>query len=640
MRTKSIFFLLFILLQLFLIIFHSFGEEKIIKVGIYDSPPYIIIEKENYSGIFIDLIEYIAVKEGWTLNYCLNDFQKNVDLLQLGLIDILPGIIKDNINSEIFFDITEIPAAANWYTFITDEKSTVNELKDLNKKIIGIAGSNIFRENLNMVLINSGINPKIRSYKNHNSLINALKINHVDAAVINIPDPDCFLTDSRLKKITLPVEPVELNIGISRKSKLLPAVEIRLDDLRTRNRVLYNSIIMRHINLSVENNKNFLFLFLAAGISAVLFILLKIIFINILPAIKSTSEIGRKITSSLESENLYPEIFKSIKKLINPDYFGIGVFENNLLKMTFYSNLAGKTVKSISHKIDFTDSIFIYSVINKKNIFIKNFDTEYEKYVRDNNSFIEIDSSVKSALIIPLIFGKELLGIISILSKREKAFSSRHTTLIDSLTKYITIAMRNALLHNKNQQLLLQIENDKNKILKAKQEVEYIAQHDPLTDLPNRLYLNEFLNQAIKKSNRTGKKLAVIFIDMDNFKEINDTYGHQAGDMVLITAARRFRKLLRESDLVIRFGGDEFIIILEDMNSAEDIKNVVNKIISTCSTPVLIKNADLSLSFSLGISIYPENGNTADELIRKADIALYDVKNSSKGFWKFYRNKV
>ncbi len=368
----------------------------------------------------------------------------------------------------------------------------------------------------------------------------------------------------------------------------------------------------------------------------ILIISMSLLLLIHLPVYRFIHRTGREIISEFESPDFFTVIFKKLARLIKTDYFCIGTYSSNTLKMDIFSSKYDIHKSEITETIETNSSCFIYALKNRKNVYTGNCKKDLKQYVNTRYSLDNIDVNINSALIIPLVFNDQVQGEAALLDRKKNAFPFIRKYLFLSISKYITIALKNRKLINRNRELLSCIEEDKNKILKAKQEVEYLAQHDPLTNLPNRLYLNEFLNQAIKKSNRTGKKLAVIFIDMDNFKEANDTYGHQTGDKVLIAAANRFKNLLRESDIVIRFGGDEFIIILEDINSNDDVKQVTGKILSTCTSPVLTETADLSLSFSIGISIYPDNGSSADELIRKADIALYNVKNREKGNWEFY----
>jgi diguanylate cyclase len=164
----------------------------------------------------------------------------------------------------------------------------------------------------------------------------------------------------------------------------------------------------------------------------------------------------------------------------------------------------------------------------------------------------------------------------------------------------------------------------------------HAALHDKLTGLPNRSLLNDRLEHGIAQAKRHRWILAVMFVDLDKFKEINDTYGHQAGDAVLQTIAERLKRSTREDDTVSRYGGDEFLYLLSQIHEEKDIAMIAGKILKTIHAPCNVSVRDvivnLSLEASIGISIFPRNGTTADELIRSADEAMYGAKAGKSGY--------
>jgi diguanylate cyclase (GGDEF)-like protein/PAS domain S-box-containing protein len=174
-------------------------------------------------------------------------------------------------------------------------------------------------------------------------------------------------------------------------------------------------------------------------------------------------------------------------------------------------------------------------------------------------------------------------------------------------------------------------------VIKESQErLEHLAHHDPLTNLPNRLLFNARLRHALQHAHRHNRQLAVLFLDLDNFKGINDELGHLIGDGVLQEVARRLTALMREDDTIARLGGDEFSIILEDTVDTDKVALVATKILSTLKTPLEIGANRLPISTSIGISIYPDNGTDAATLIKHADSAMYRAKESGKNRYCFY----
>lgn len=166
-----------------------------------------------------------------------------------------------------------------------------------------------------------------------------------------------------------------------------------------------------------------------------------------------------------------------------------------------------------------------------------------------------------------------------------------------------------------------------------------LASSDPLTGLINRNLLYDRAGVALAHSHRVGNKTAFLFLDLDEFKPINDTLGHAAGDQVLKEVAKRVKGCVRESDTVARFGGDEFMVLLTDLGTTPEAAEIAHKIIRTISQPISIGEEECKVGVSIGISIFPDNGNTVEELVGHADTAMYSAKESGKGHAEFYRRR-
>jgi len=169
----------------------------------------------------------------------------------------------------------------------------------------------------------------------------------------------------------------------------------------------------------------------------------------------------------------------------------------------------------------------------------------------------------------------------------------------------------------------------------SEEMVRFMSDHDLLTSLPNRKLLNESLNRFIATARRNSEKFAVLFLDLDDFKPINDLLGHSAGDESLKIIAKRMKSLLRETDTVARIGGDEFIILLSNITSKDDVFIKVQEIIDSISEVITIEGNELYVSASVGISIYPEDADTDKKLISLADHAMYRAKAKGKKRFHF-----
>lgn len=184
------------------------------------------------------------------------------------------------------------------------------------------------------------------------------------------------------------------------------------------------------------------------------------------------------------------------------------------------------------------------------------------------------------------------------------------------------------------------IQTDLREIEESQAKADYLAYHDALTGLYNRVSFEEYLSHALAIAKRNEQLIAVCFIDLDRFKVINDTLGHDIGDQVLITVANRLKKTLRESDFISRWGGDEFVVILENVASASDTAVIATNLINELKEPMEVNGHRLITTASIGIALYPENGTDAGTLIKHADSAMYQAKDSGKNNFSYYTTEL
>lgn len=175
---------------------------------------------------------------------------------------------------------------------------------------------------------------------------------------------------------------------------------------------------------------------------------------------------------------------------------------------------------------------------------------------------------------------------------------------------------------------------------RSQSHLHKLVNHDTLTGLPNRRLLNELMEQALRRAEREENQVALLFIDLDRFKAINDTLGHQVGDKLLYEVSRRISRAIRDSDVAARLGGDEFLVVMDILNEPEDAATVARKIIQTLQVEFVIDGREIFIGASVGISVFPKDGSDVDSLIKAADIAMYHVKNSGKNNHCFYADHL
>ena len=182
-----------------------------------------------------------------------------------------------------------------------------------------------------------------------------------------------------------------------------------------------------------------------------------------------------------------------------------------------------------------------------------------------------------------------------------------------------------------NRRLYLEIRNRR----KLEKQMKYMATHDDLTGLANRVLLKDRLNTAITFHQRQSLLLAVLFIDLDGFKNINDNYGHDVGDELLVEIANRLKGCVRESDTVVRFGGDEFVLLLTGLHNQDEAAYIADKVLKIIQQPVPLSAVNVTIGCSIGIAMYPDDGDSDNELLKVADSLMYNAKAAGKNHYVF-----
>jgi diguanylate cyclase (GGDEF)-like protein/PAS domain S-box-containing protein len=232
--------------------------------------------------------------------------------------------------------------------------------------------------------------------------------------------------------------------------------------------------------------------------------------------------------------------------------------------------------------------------------------------------------------------GSEFGGSSSV----ESPLRAASGTLVDS---EVTLAQ----LHHSGRRLLCLVARDITLRKRAESEredhrrsLEHLATHDPLTGLPNRLFLRDHLPELLQQTREAGGSLALLFLDLDQFKSINDTRGHAAGDELLRETARRLRASIAGSDIVVRMGGDEFVLLVGDPGDRQNVAGVVQRVLEAMRQPLKIEDQSFAMSASIGVSVFPDDGADVESLLKHADIALYEAKNAGRDNSKFFKTDM
>lgn len=252
---------------------------------------------------------------------------------------------------------------------------------------------------------------------------------------------------------------------------------------------------------------------------------------------------------------------------------------------------------------------------------------------------------VKSVICTPILNKGEMVGMLYLENNRTShAFTKQRVEVLQLLSSQIAISIENANLYEslerKVKERTIELEKAYEELKSSEEKIRHMAYHDNLTGLPNRKVFEDRMSMGLSRGKRKGERLGVMFLDLDGFKKINDRYGHEAGDEVLREVSQRLKKLVRESDTVSRFGGDEFVFLLQDISRAGDLKGIAKRVIAEIGKGIEFRGEELRVGVrvgvSIGISVYPRDGKDGEELIKKADEAMYLAKRSGKNAFRLY----
>jgi diguanylate cyclase (GGDEF)-like protein len=234
---------------------------------------------------------------------------------------------------------------------------------------------------------------------------------------------------------------------------------------------------------------------------------------------------------------------------------------------------------------------------------------------------------------VPLTVRETTIGALSIQSKQGAPLPDSDRYLLSALADYAAIAIENARLYDAVQEELAQRKQ-------AEEAIRQLAYHDTLTGLPNRALFNDRLGVAFAHARRHRHKVAVVMLDLDRFKEVNDGLGHSVGDQLLQAVGQRLVALLRESDTVSRMGGDEFLLLLPEMERVEYAANAAERILHAVREPFVFEQQTVRITTSIGVAIYPDDGKDGETLVKKADIAMYRAKDLGRDNYQRYAQGV
>lgn len=333
-------------------------------------------------------------------------------------------------------------------------------------------------------------------------------------------------------------------------------------------------------------------------------------------------EASRSLLTVLAHTSLQTDLLQigieSLAKLLEARYGAIGILdEAGELKHFVFTGIGAEQAQSIGH---FPQGKGLLGIVIQENVSLRLDDMSKHP---QSTGFPAHHPLMKTLLAVPISHHGRVYGRVYLSDKEDGgSFSKDDEELALSFAYSLSLVLDNA--------------REMDEVKQARQSLDYMAHFDALTDLPNRTLLRDRADQAIAHAQRNGGMIGMLFLDLDNFKVINDTIGHSAGDVLLKKLARRISDCLRDGDTAARFGGDEFVVMLPDIADIQDAATVASKILESLQLPFDIDRHEIFVSISIGISIYPDNSKDMDGLLADADGAMYYAKKLGKNNYQFF----
>lgn len=597
MRKNILIFLTFVLLKLSSF---SAGIHHDIKIAVFPFKPLIYQdEKGNPNGFFYDIIEHIAETEGFETTYVFGTWENSLEAIKTGKIDLITSLAYTKERDE-FIDYTKEGTFSVWSQVYTYHGTDINNIFDLNGKTVGIVKSDFSGQAFIDMAKKLEINCNYVYFESFSNIFENLDKKNIDAGVSSVTNSYAMKKEFRFEVTPIIFNPFTLYFGVpkGKNQELLRILDLRIKELKSDKNSYYYKRLNYWIGVgeSSENelNKNV--------IKSIVFLLI-VLFLVILISLYLKSKV-KKVTSEILKRT--DELEKVIKEL-------------NISEQAISGATEGICITDISGNI-----------------------------LKVNNSFCQLSGYEK----------EELLGKNPRILKSGKQDAQFYLEMWESIIKTGSwrgeiwdrkkngeiypkwLAIDTIVCKSDDTTYYLGISTDITKLKNTEEKVNQLAYYDDLTKLPNRRFFYEILERVVVRTKKHNKLAALLLLDLDRFKMINDTLGHSAGDIVLKITANRLKKSLKKSDTIARVGGDEFAIILEDVENTQQIIIICQRIIEAISKNIEINNTSVLAGGSIGIVVIPVDDTEVEGLFMKSDAAMFHAKELGKGQFSFYSKEI
>ncbi|WAC45373.1 EAL domain-containing protein [Pseudomonas sp. SL4(2022)] len=566
------------------------AQPRSVKVGVYDNEPNYLLEQDGkLSGIFGDLLNEIAQQEGWQLLPQPCDWQQCLDQLSSGKIDLLPDVAYDESRNKVF-DFHTHPALLSWSQLYSSKNLNLRSILDLHERRIAVLRSSVQAQYLRELLHSFGLKADLIEVQSLTQGFELVAKGQADTVAANQRFGDVLAPSYQLHSAPIMFQPTQLFYATRKgqNGELLAAIDQHLSNWQKSPTSICCQTLQRW---GGEHSAHLI----PAAAWWGLAILLALLTAALGGALLLRRQVREKTQHLLDSEQRLNTILDSVEAYI--------YIKDVQLRYQYVNRkvceLFGLTLKQVIGK---TDDEF--------------FDLDTASNLHENDR--------------------------RVLELGERVHTEEVNRSLDGGNEHTFLSIKLPLRDNHGDiYALCGISTDITAHKKNLEKINQLAFYDPLTGLPNRRLLLDRLQQALAKHARGLQQGALLFIDLDNFKYLNDTLGHDVGDQLLQQVALRLSNHVRAQDTLARLGGDEFVLMLEGLNlipaqAVTQVEYVSNKIITALAQPYNLSGHNHVSTASVGVTLFPGDHSTVDEVLKRADLAMYQAKSAGRNAVRFF----
>src|SRR5664280_2852322 len=354
--------------------------------------------------------------------------------------------------------------------------------------------------------------------------------------------------------------------------------------------------------------------------------------------LRVVTRIGRSLTQSLEPRDILTRMWNELSTSIDLKVLGFGIYSVDSGAIEFPGLIESGVLQEASSAFVNDESSLAALCVREKRVLYYATPDEARSAIGNKPIITTGPVSVKSETILylPLFKENNIVGVMTVQSTRDHAYSDDIIEMLEAIASFTAIAVENARIMIRLNEMNQTISGEKEQVEKVALASSWLAEHDSLTGLSNRRFLERILDENIRLATLENNGIAVFFVDVDEFKRVNDSCGHDAGDRVLVAVAARLLAVFREGDYIARVGGDEFVIVTPGVKDARSVASMADKVVASFREPLVVTEGPISVTISVGIAVFPEHGHSSQELISRADEAMYLIKRTGKGAWRMW----